>query len=137
MSLNLNEIKAATKFLHRKIVDTPFLDLASSKVKILFPEKTKVKMKLEFLQHVGSFKARGVLLGLAKLRADQKMAGVIAVSAGNHALAVSWAAQVARISAKVIMPKTADKFRVNGCRAYGADVLLAEDTEFAKQCFLN
>ena len=48
MSLNLNEIKAATKFLHRKIVDTPFLNLASSKVKILFPEKTKVKMKLVF-----------------------------------------------------------------------------------------
>ena len=131
MSLNLDEIIAATKFLNRKIVDTPFLDLASSKVKILFPEKTKVKMKLEFLQHVGSFKARGVLLGLAKLTADQKMAGVIAVSAGNHALAVSWAAQVARINAKVIMPKTADKFRVHGCRAYGADVLLAEDTEEA------
>ena len=131
MSMNLNEIIAATKFLRRKIVDTPFLDLESSKVITLFPEKTKVKMKLEFLQHVGSFKARGVLLGLAKLTADEKTAGVIAVSAGNHALAVSWAAQVARISAKVIMPKTADKFRVNGCRTYGADILLAEDTEEA------
>ena len=129
--MNLNEIIAATKFLRRKIVDTPFLDLESSKVITLFPEKTKVKMKLEFLQHVGSFKARGVLLGLAKLTADEKTAGVIAVSAGNHALAVSWAAQVARISAKVIMPKTADKFRVNGCRTYGADILLAEDTEEA------
>ena len=129
--MNLNEIIAATKFLQKKIVDTPFLDLASSKVKTLFPEKTNVKMKLEFLQHVGSFKPRGVLLGLAKLTADQKISGVIAVSAGNHALAVSWAAQVARISAKVIMPKTADKFRVNGCKTYGADVLLAEDTEEA------
>ena len=129
--MNLNEIIVATKFLQRKIVDTPFLELASSKVKTLFPQKTKVKMKLEFLQHVGSFKPRGVLLGLAKLTAEQKISGVIAVSAGNHALAVSWAAQVARISAKVIMPKTADKFRVNGCRTYGADVLLAEDTEEA------
>ena len=129
--MNLNDIRAATKSLRRKIVDTPFLDLGSSKIKTLFPEKTKVKMKLEFLQHVGSFKARGVLLGLAKLTADQRIAGVIAVSAGNHALAVSWAAQLAGISATVIMPKTADKFRVNGCRTYGADVLLAEDTEEA------
>ena len=72
MSLNLNQIKATTKSLNKKIVDTPFIDLASSKVKNLFPEKTKVKMKLEFLQHVGSFKARGVLLGLAKLTLDQK-----------------------------------------------------------------
>ena len=44
MSMNLNDIKAATKLLRRKIVDTPFLDLGSSKIKTLFPEKTKVKM---------------------------------------------------------------------------------------------
>ena len=43
--MKLNDITAATKFLQRKIVDTPFLDLGSSKIKTLFPEKTKVKMK--------------------------------------------------------------------------------------------
>ena len=60
--MNLNEIIAATKFLQKKIVDTPFLDLASSKVKTLFPEKTNVKMKLEFLQHVGSTLRNGVVI---------------------------------------------------------------------------
>ncbi len=127
--MDLNKIRAAKRFLNRKIVNTPLLDLSSNKIKILFPETTSVKMKLELFQHGGSFKARGVLLGLAKLNAHQKKIGVIAVSAGNHALAVAWAAQLAGISAKVIMPKTADKFRLDGCRAYGAEVIIVEDAQ--------
>ena len=127
--MKLNDIKAASEYLIGKIVDTPLLNLSGSKIKSIFSHDNNVKMKLEFLQHVGSFKARGVLLGLAKLSMDQKTSGVIAVSAGNHALAVSWAARAAGISAKVIMPKATDDFRIKTCRAYGAEVLLAEDAE--------
>ena len=91
--MDFNKIVAAKHFLSQKIVETPFLDLSSSKVLPLFSSETKVRMKLEFLQHVGSFKSRGVLLGLADLTVKQKKSGVIAFSAGNHALAVSWAAK--------------------------------------------
>ncbi|MDG2473844.1 MAG: pyridoxal-phosphate dependent enzyme [Paracoccaceae bacterium] len=127
--MDFKQVIAANNFLFEKIIETPLLDLSSSKVLPLFPSQTRVKMKLEFLQHVGSFKARGVLLGLSRLTVEQKKAGVIAFSAGNHALAVSWAAQFLGISAKVIMPKTADKFRVEGCKTYAAEILLAEDAE--------
>ena len=78
--MKLNDIKAASEYLIGKIVDTPLLNLSGSKIKSIFSHDNNVKMKLEFLQHVGSFKARGVLLGLAKLSMDQKTSGVIAVS---------------------------------------------------------
>ena len=127
--MDFDKIVAAKNFLFQKIVETPFLDLSSNKVQPLFSSETKLRMKLEFLQHVGSFKSRGVLLGLADLTVKQKKSGIIAFSAGNHALAVSWAAKFMGISAKVIMPKIADKFRIEGCKGYGAKILLAEDAE--------
>ena len=127
MEIGLREIVEAQDFLRDQIVETPFINLSGNKIRSLFTGSGKVKMKLEFLQHVGSFKSRGVLLGLSKLTSDQKRAGVIAFSAGNHALAVSWASKVYGINAKVIMPNNADEFRIEGCRAYGAEILLADN----------
>ena len=54
---------------------------------------TRVTLKLELLQHTGTFKARGALTNLRALSPDQLARGVTAVSAGNHAVAVSFAAQ--------------------------------------------
>ena len=127
--MKLKEIKAAKKFLFGKIVQTPLIDLSGNKVATLFTDKTNAKMKLEFLQHVGSFKSRGVLLGLMKLNDKDRRGGVIAFSAGNHALAVSWASKLIGLSAKVIMPRKADKFRVDGCRGFGAEILLVDDAD--------
>ena len=127
MKISLQEILEARDFLNDQIVETPFISLSGNKIKSLFFGSGRVKMKLELLQHVGSFKSRGVLIGLSRLTQGQKKAGVIAFSAGNHALAVSWASQVYGISAKVIMPNKADKFRIEGCKVYGAEILLVED----------
>src|SRR5262249_53464525 len=57
--------------------------------------------------------------------------GVTAVSAGNHAIAVAYAAKTLGTTAKVVMMKTANPFRVERCRSYGADVVLAEDVHAA------
>src|SRR5260370_34532231 len=57
--------------------------------------------------------------------------GVTAVSAGNHAMAVGYAAQVLGTTAKVVMPKTANPARVAGCKTFGAEVELVEDVHRA------
>ena len=72
------------------------------------------------------------MLAVDKLTDEQKIRGVVAVSAGNHALAVSWAAKQVGAHAKLFMPKTADPFRVEGCRNLGAEVILLSDV---KLCF--
>ena len=87
--------------------------------------------KLEFLQRTGTFKARGALSNLHRLDEDQLEAGVTAVSAGNHAIATAFAAQVVGTTAKVIMLGSANPFRVAVCRGYGAEVIIVDDVHEA------
>lgn len=127
----LAEIEAASEKLVGRIVATPTLTLNSDRLTPHLPEGAQVHMKMELFQQAGSFKARGALLAADSLSADQRKAGVTAVSAGNHALAVSWSAGRAGISAKVVMPNSADRIRVDGCKALGAEVVLVDDVEAA------
>ena len=87
--------------------------------------------KLEFLQRTGTFKARGALATLRRLDREQLRAGVTAVSAGNHAIATAFAASQMGTTAKVVMIATANPLRVEACKAYGAEVVLAEDVHAA------
>ncbi|NRB31248.1 MAG: threonine/serine dehydratase [Rhizobiaceae bacterium] len=128
---SLAEIEAASQALEGRIVATPTLTLNSDRITPYLPDNSKVHMKMELFQQAGSFKARGALLAADALTPEQRAAGVTAVSAGNHALAVSWSANQAGISAKVVMPDTADQIRVDGCRALGAEVVLVENVEAA------
>jgi threonine dehydratase len=123
----LAEIENASAKLIGRIVATPTLTLTSDRLTPYLPENAQVHMKMELFQQAGSFKARGALLAVDALTADQRDAGVTAVSAGNHALAVSWSARQADISAKVVMPNTADQIRVDGCKALGAEVVLVDN----------
>lgn len=92
---------------------------------------SRVSAKLEFLQQTGTFKARGALANIARLSADERGAGVTAVSAGNHAIAVAYAAKVFGVDAKVVMLASASRLRVEKCRDYGAEVVLADDVHAA------
>ena len=83
--------------------------------------------KLEFLQQTGTFKPRGALSNILNTDADKLAAGVTAVSAGNHAIATAFAAQCAGISAKVVMIASASPVRIEACRHYGAEIVLADD----------
>ncbi len=125
---NIEKMRAA---LDGRIIRTPVLPLQSSKIASLIPEDARLFLKLELFQHTGSFKARGALLGVDWLNDDQCHRGIATISGGNHALAVSWAAQMRGISAKVVMPEAADPLRIDGCRALGADVILAPDISAA------
>ncbi|WP_299919548.1 threonine/serine dehydratase [uncultured Roseobacter sp.] len=127
----LEEIERATNALAHRIIKTPVVSLSSDRVSAALPEGATVTMKLELFQQVGSFKARGALLSVDRLEVTERKSGVVAVSAGNHALAVSWAAAKEGVSTKVVMPKTADPIRVQGCEALGAKVVLVEDIHTA------
>lgn len=91
----------------------------------------RIYAKLEFLQRTSTFKPRGALAVMLALDTEQRAAGVTAVSAGNHAIAVAFAAQELGISAKVVMLKTASPLRMERCRAFGATLVLADDAHSA------
>jgi threonine dehydratase len=80
-----------------------------------------VTLKLELLQHTGSFKARGALNALRSAEALPPV-GVVAASGGNHGLAVAWAAGQVGTAATVFVPTTAPATKVDGLRRLGADV---------------
>ena len=87
--------------------------------------------KLEFLQLTGTFKPRGALSVMLGLDERQKQAGVTAVSAGNHAIATAFAARAVGTSAKVVMIMNANPLRIERCRHFGAEVVLADDVHSA------
>jgi len=91
----------------------------------------EVILKLELFQHGGSFKPRGALAVMLGLPSDARARGVCALSAGNHAIAVAYAARVIGTTAKVVIPRTASPVRIARCRGYGADVVLVEDVHEA------
>ncbi|MGH6886839.1 MAG: pyridoxal-phosphate dependent enzyme, partial [Geminicoccales bacterium] len=87
----LREIEAAAEALAGRVVTTPVVALASDRIRRHLPPESLVAIKLELFQHAGSFKSRAALLHIDGLDAEARRRGVTAVSAGNHALAVSWA----------------------------------------------
>ena len=123
------EIRAVHEEIAGDIVATPVLRCAA--LEQLLGGGTEVIAKLEFLQRTGTFKARGALATLRSLTPAQLERGVTAVSAGNHAIATAFAARATGTSAKVVMIRTANPSRIEGCRSYGADVVLADDVHDA------
>jgi threonine dehydratase len=77
------------------------------------------------LQITGSFKERGALNKIRSLTADQRAAGIIAASAGNHAQGVARAAQLHGIKATIVMPETTPLAKLRGTQAFGATIVLA------------
>jgi threonine dehydratase len=80
------------------------------------------RLKCELFQRTGSFKSRGALNKVSTLTREEKRAGVIAISAGNHAQAVAFAASEAGTDALVVMWQGASEQKIEATRAYGATV---------------
>lgn len=126
---DINEIRELREQLSAETYETPTLRCAA--IERFLGGNTRVSAKLEFLQRTGTFKARGALATLRSLSEQQLVAGVTAVSAGNHAIATAFAAHTLGIKAKVVMIKTANSARIAACRSYGAEVVLADDVHEA------
>ncbi len=80
--------------------------------------------KFDHLQITGSFKERGARNKLLTLTEQQKRAGVIAVSAGNHALGLAYHGQQLNIPVAVVMPRWAPIVKVSNCRSFNANIIL-------------
>ena len=85
----------------------------------------EVWLKGENLQRTGSFKVRGAVNKIATLSDEQRAAGVVAASAGNHGQAVAWAARKAGVRARIYVPLDAPMAKVEACQNYGAELELA------------
>ena len=97
----------------------------------------RISVKFELLQMTGTFKARGALAWMLSLPEEKVKKGVTAVSAGNHAVAVSWAAHVMGAPAHVVIISPANPARIQQARAWGAKVELSDNAEAAFQRVLN
>jgi len=126
-SLTLDEIRAARQQLGDRVVTTPVHEWEGSLRAEMLGAQTRVFLKLELLQRTGTFKARGALLNMLRLTPEELARGVTAISAGNHAVAVAYAAQSLGVNAKVVMIKTANALRVELCRKYGAEIEFADN----------
>jgi threonine dehydratase len=88
----------------------------------------RIFCKLDNLQHTGSFKERGARNALLLLTDTQKKRGVIAASAGNHALGLAYHGSLLKIPVTVVMPRFAPLIKSSTCRRLGAQVVLSGDT---------
>ena len=113
------------------VITTPVRLLVDDALAAAVGAETQVWLKEELFQRTGSFKPRGALSVMLDLDADAIVRGVTGVSAGNHAISLGYSARILGSTAKVVMPKTANAFRVQVCRELGATVELVENVHAA------
>jgi len=121
------DIEACRERIAPYVLETPVTYWPGAEAAAHWGARTEVVAKLELMQRTGTFKPRGAINVMMHLSSGEKTRGVTAVSAGNHAIAVAYAAERLGLSAKVVMHKAANPFRVAQCRHFGAEVVLAED----------
>jgi len=121
MPITAQSIQAAAVVLAHQVIDTPCL-YSRTLCEITGAE---VYLKFENLQFTASFKERGALIKLASLSPEERAAGVLAVSAGNHAQGVAYHARRLGIRAVIVMPRHTPHVKVERTRAFGAEVILA------------
>jgi threonine dehydratase len=116
------DIAAAARRIARHVRHTPILRATDTEL----GAPCEVALKLELLQHAGSFKPRGAFNRL--LSADLPSAGVIAASGGNHGAAVAFAARALSVDAEIFVPRRTPDEKVRRIAGYGARVVQTGDT---------
>lgn len=122
----LDAIRATRRKLGHRIVTTSTRLVEDDALALAVGDATRVWLKEELFQRTGSFKPRGALSVMLDLDADALHRGVTGVSAGNHAISLAYCARELGTTAKVVMPKTANPFRIQVCREMGVAVELVE-----------
>ena len=127
----LAEIQDTRQRIDDYVVETPVWRWGNREIHEVAGAETQVFLKLELFQHTGTFKPRGALRVMLDLDRETLARGVTGVSAGNHAIAVAYAAQRLGTTAKVVMIETANPARIAACKAYGAELVMAGDAHQA------
>lgn len=125
--IGISEIEAAAERIAAHVVRTPTVDSPGLSALLGAP----VTAKLELLQRTGSFKARGAAAKLLSLDEAERAAGVVAVSGGNHGIALAVMAAALDVKATVVMPRSAPGRAVEISEAAGASVRLTDDMDGA------
>lgn len=112
-------IEATYERIARYVRQTPFIAIDVDGI------TAPVTLKLECLQHTGSFKARGAFANLTMLEVPE--AGVVAASGGNHGAAVAYAARQLGIPARIFVPAIASPSKTDRIREYGAELVIGGD----------
>ncbi|MHB8667060.1 MAG: threonine ammonia-lyase [Burkholderiales bacterium] len=124
MPVTADSVRAAAALLADQVSDTPCLYSRT----LSAITGAEVYLKFENLQFTASFKERGALVKLLSLAPDERAAGVLAVSAGNHAQGVAYHARRLGMNAVIVMPRHTPHVKVEHTRAFGAEVILAGDS---------
>jgi threonine dehydratase len=126
-ALTLEMIAQAANRLHGLVHRTPLVHSTALSRRL----GAQVYLKLECLQKTGSFKPRGAFNKMLSLSEEQRRRGIVAVSGGNHAQGVAFAARHLGISALIAMPATTPQNYLDATREYGAQIVLTSDVRAA------
>jgi threo-3-hydroxy-L-aspartate ammonia-lyase len=118
-AVSFEEIVAASRRIAGHAHRTPVLRSRSADQRV----GAEVFFKCENFQRVGAFKFRGAFNALSQFSPDQRRAGVVSSSSGNHAQAIALAAKLLGIPATIVMPRDAPAVKANATRGYGAEVV--------------
>jgi threonine dehydratase len=118
--IDRDRILATERLIRPHIRRTPIITIGGGEFGL--PAPASLTLKLESLQHSGSFKARGAFANL--LGRSVPPAGVVAASGGNHGAALAFAAQQLGIPAKIFVPSIASPAKIRQIEAYGAELVV-------------
>ena len=124
--ITLTEIREAADRVRAIVRVTPLIDVSNLAGRSLL-------LKCESLQPGGAFKIRGAYNMVARLTPEQRQRGVVTYSSGNHGQAMALAARELGAPAVVVMPTTAPQIKVDGARAFGAEVIFAGTTSVERR----
>jgi threonine dehydratase len=117
--ISTNQILSTYQIIQPHIRRTPIVDVDAADFGV---KAARLVLKLESLQHAGSFKSRGAFTHL--LTRSVPAAGVVAASGGNHGAAVAYAAMKRQVPAKIFVPKIASSAKIQQISDYGADLVI-------------
>jgi threonine dehydratase len=121
--ITLDDVLAARERIRGGIYESPCVQ----SIPLSQLTGARISCKLDYLQRTGSFKERGARNALLRLAPAQRKRGVVAASAGNHALGVAYHGSLLGIPVTVVMPRFAPLIKVTNCRQLGATVELYGD----------
>lgn len=124
----LHDFETAQATIRQIALRTPLLP-----TNLTTPTGQPILIKPESLQPTGSFKIRGATHAISLLTPEQRVAGVIAYSTGNHAQAVAMAAQRLGVPATIVMSPDAPAYKIEATRALGARILMAPNSSAARR----
>lgn len=119
-AIDLEHVRRAAVATGEIVRETPVLSSRTISDRV----GATIALKAENLQRTGSFKLRGALAKIAALTPEERAAGVVTGSAGNHGQAVAYAARARGIPCEVFMPVSAPNQKIDACAEFGATVRL-------------